>query len=292
MKSFRVILLCLLALWSSQTFAVGEQKNSHKNHECFIDSLNAECQNSQIVYVCMGQYAYAYHSTTECTGLNNCKGELKYTDEYNAINTLGRKPCCICWSNVSGNCADDNNLYSSASGGGGGGGYDSEAYAYVALAIVATGAILLANDIYAYPTYSFYKSNDYKSYYSSGYGISFGFRKTFKHSAIEYGGSYMNCNPYANAYESYYDISEQRWGFHLNYAQQLFYNQTPYWLKFYLGATGNYIQDEFGYGGFAGAEMRIIDRLKFDVRYEYSTLTNQVQAGFIYTFQKKYLWDK
>lgn len=60
------------------------------------------------VYVCTGEYAYAYHSRPDCPGLSNCKGEIKYTDKYTAINNLRRVPCCRCWSNVIGRCKDDN----------------------------------------------------------------------------------------------------------------------------------------------------------------------------------------
>ncbi len=89
--------------------------------EHYLDNLNVSCledkkkeenssdaENQQRVYICTGQYAYAYHSRPDCPGLNNCKGEIKYTDEHTAINRLERIPCCRCWSNVKGRCIDDN----------------------------------------------------------------------------------------------------------------------------------------------------------------------------------------
>ena len=88
-------------------------------------------QFSQTVYVCTGSYAYAYHSRSNCPGLGNCKGDIRYTDENYAVNSLNRVPCCRCWSNVSGRCKDDNPYYS---GGSGSGGDNSEAYAYLAIA--------------------------------------------------------------------------------------------------------------------------------------------------------------
>jgi hypothetical protein len=253
---------------------------------------------SQIVYICTGPYAEVYHSISNCAGLNNCKGDINYTDEYSAVNTFKRRPCCRCWSNVSRNCKDDNP--SSANGyGGGSGGNGSEAFAYVAIAIVATSAIILSNDFYIYPTYSFFKGGnlyyDYgiqKLIPKSGSGWIFGLRKTFKHSALEYGASYLKLqttyksgNSYSNNY------TKSRWGGHLNFVHQAFYNKIPNWLKVYFGPSINTVF-EFGYGGIIGSEMKLFDRLKFDLRYELTTQTNQIQAGLIFTYQKKYFWQK
>ena len=245
-----------------------------ENNENSIESSNS--QNSQIVYICTGNYAYAYHSRSDCPGLGNCKGEIKYTDEYTAVNNLGRVPCCRCWTNVTGRCKDDNPYY----GGGGGYGDNSEAYAYLALAIVAASAFILSNDIYIYPTLSFYNPQYFGSNNNLlGTGWTFGLRKKFKYSALEYGASYINHNYY------------NRWGGHLNYVHNIFYNSTPYWMRVYVGPTVNYIYN-FGYGGLVGVQMKIFDRLRFDIRYELTTQTNQIQAGLIFTYQKKYFWEK
>jgi hypothetical protein len=32
--------------------------------------------------------------------------------------------------------------------------------------------------------------------------------------------------------------------------------------------------------------------LKFDTRYELTSQTNQLQAGLIFNYQKKYLWQR
>jgi len=53
----------------------------------------------------------------------------------------------------------------------------------------------------------------------------------------------------------------------------------------------NYLND-FGGGGIVGIEMKIFDRLRFDLRYELTTQTNQIQVGLIFTYQKKYFWQK
>ena len=109
---------------------------------------------------------------------------------------------------------------------------------------------------------------------------------------MEYGASYIKYETTYNYGDGYTDTySENRWGGHLNYVHQVFYNKTPEWLKVYLGPSLNYVYD-FGYGGIVGTEIRLFDRLKFDVRYEMTTQTNQIQAGLIFTYQKKYFWKK
>jgi hypothetical protein len=247
-------------------------------------------KNFQVVYICTGSYAYAYHSRSDCPGLGNCKAEIKYTDENYAVNVLRRVPCCRCWSNVSDRCKDDNPY----GGGSSGGGDNSDIYKYVALAVVIGSAAILSNDIYIYPTYSFYKSNNRYSgnpNYSNTTGWIFGFRKTFKHSALEYGFSSIKSQIDYNNRGSFISTNyTNRWGYHFNFVQQIFYNKTPLWLKFYLGPSINSVY-EFGYGGVFGTEMKLLDRLKFDVRYEWTTQTNQVQAGLIFTYQKKYFWQ-
>jgi hypothetical protein len=269
------------------------EKKSGCNVSCSHGERRVNSQSAQTVYFCTGAYSYAYHSISNCPGLSNCGGQIRYVDENYAINVLGRVPCCRCWSNVAGRCKDDNPYYA-----GGGGGDDSEAYAILALGIVVASAAILSNDIYVYPAYSFYKGEgNYSSFPSfSNPSIStgwlMGFRKKFKHSALEYGASYLK-SEFQNKYRLGYEYPNyiDRWGVHFNFVHHVFYNKTPEWLKVYFGPSVNYVYD-FGFGGVIGKEIRLFDRLKFDVRYEWTTQTNQVQAGLIFTYQKKYLWQK
>lgn len=296
----QIIYLFLFLLFATFPFIGFADGHEHSALTTCSDNCVNHCdisnsQNSQIVYVCTGVYAYAYHSRSDCPGLGNCKGEIKYTDENTAVNSLGRVPCCRCWSNVAGRCKDDNPYYGGNSGGGGD---NSEAYAYLALAIVATSAIILSNDVYLYPTISFHNPTKTNNYYGqqSNIGVEtgwiFGFRKTFKHSALEYGASYLKTKVnYNYGYGYTYTNEIDRWGGHFNYVHQIFYNKTPNWLKVYFGPSINYVYD-FGYGGIIGTEMKLFDRLRFDVRYEWTTQTNQIQAGLIFTYQKRYFWQK
>ena len=152
--------------------------------------------------------------------------------------------------------------------------------AYVYLGIAVASVFIFSNDIYVYPTTSFYKSGEQ----TDGSGWIFGLRKTFNYSALEYGVSYLKSTT-NYGYEYRYTEPSERWGVHINFAQQIFYNKTPDWLRVYIGPSINYIYD-FGYGGIIGTEMRLFNRLKFDVRYERTTQTNQLQAGLIFTYQK------
>src|SRR5674476_5200 len=99
-------------------YAVNHSNKTESKHECHSFANGLTEANSQQVFICTGQYAYAYHSSATCPGLNNCKGEIKSTDEYSALNSYGRRPCCRCWTNISGNCKDDNPYNAGTSGGG------------------------------------------------------------------------------------------------------------------------------------------------------------------------------
>ena len=48
------------------------------------------------VYICTGSYSKRYHSTPECSGLNNCKGEIKAISMSSA-QKKGRTPCKKCF---------------------------------------------------------------------------------------------------------------------------------------------------------------------------------------------------
>lgn len=292
----KIFIFHLLFVFTFINTLFGAQENDSihslsviNNHHFSFYQLTTEHHPSQIVYICTGSYSYAYHSRSDCSGLNNCKAEIKYTNENYAVNSLGRSPCCKCWSNVKGRCKDD-----TPGTGSGGGGME-----IVALAIIATSVVILSNDIYVHPCMSFYtpKNLDNKMVINSkkglSYGLTFGFRKKFDHSALEYGLSYLTTNVnYTDSDDNYYfDNEVNRYGWHFNFVQQLFYNRTPDHIKIYLGPSVNYVYDT-GYGGILGTEIKLFDRLKFDIRYELTTQTNQLLAGFIFTYQKKYLWQK
>jgi hypothetical protein len=292
-------LLFLLTWIFSSSFLVKAEDKSHQftifNNE-FIEHKDTVLKSIflQSVYVCNGSYAYAYHSRSNCSGLGNCKGEIIFIDEDFAINKLGRVPCCRCWTNVSERCKDDNPNFSGSAGNQD----NSDTYKHLALITVIASAAVLSNDIYLYPAYSFYKRN---IPYDSSTGISnakngagwvFGFRKTFKHSALEYGVSLLKSDvDYVLRRGIHYSKSIDRWGGHFNFVHQVFYKRTQDWIKLYLGPSLNFVYS-FGYGGIVGSEMRIFERLKFDIRYEWTTQTNQIQAGLIFNYQKRYLWQK
>ena len=84
---------------------------------------------------------------------------------------------------------------------------------------------------------------------------------------------------------------QNRWGGHFNFVHQVFYNKTREWLKVYFGPSVNYV-NYFGFGGIIGTDMKLFDRLRFDLRYELTSQTNQIQVGLIFTYQKKYFWQK
>lgn len=48
------------------------------------------------VYICTGGFSKRYHSTPECSGLNNCQGEIK-SISISSAQKMGRTPCKLCF---------------------------------------------------------------------------------------------------------------------------------------------------------------------------------------------------
>lgn len=155
---------------------------------------------------------------------------MKYTDEYSAMNNFERVPCCRCWSNVSGRCHDDNKSAPIYGGG------DEDAYAYLAIVAIAASVAIVSNDFYVYPTFSFLDDSYYDSYNLNKdqlvekMGYSFGFRKTFDESALEYGVSVLT-NSHADLFEG---NSYKRWGFHFNYIHNILTSKTHPRVNIYI----------------------------------------------------------
>lgn len=229
---------------------------------------------NQTVYVCTGSYAYAYHSRSNCPGLNNCKGEIKYTDEDYARTGLNRKPCCICWSNVFGNCQNDNP--SGVGSGGSGSGGNNDAMAAVGIAILAGSAAVLSNDFYILNNFEIAP----KGY--SEQSFSFGFRKLLKQSAFEYGAS-----------KNYF------WKINLGYLQKIHSWGNDENLNLYVGPIANmYLgpiaayDSKIGFGGVLSSQYTLGKVVKLDLRYELTSNTNRVSLGLIFHYQDRYFWQR
>jgi hypothetical protein len=165
---------------------------------------------------------------------------------------------------------------------------DPRAFLVIAVVVATVAAFIVSNDMTAHRTYSFIHP---APRYSNNFGWTFGLRKTFPHAALEYGGSYMQFYDFSGTNPNYFFRKQQLVGAHLSFVHQVFYNQTPDRLRFYIGPSVNYVRMA-GVGGIAGVEYKVFDRLKFDVRYELTTQTNQLQAGLFLTYQKKSPWEK
>ena len=61
-----------------------------------ISASNLHSTKTETVYICTGNYATKYHSTSECAGLNNCKGQIIAVTLYDAVNKYNRTPCSRC----------------------------------------------------------------------------------------------------------------------------------------------------------------------------------------------------
>jgi hypothetical protein len=285
-------LIIFFGLLSVSSFA-----KTHVSHEHETSPFDSKDLLTQNVIVCSGQYAYAYHSRDNCPGLNNCQAQLFTVSEYDAVNKYSRKACCRCWQNVSNNCHDDNPTNS-----GGRNTASSDAgYAYIALAFVATGAILLSNEVYVAPTYSFQRSSnvsnsisgtlDFKNLSSFGWTIQF--RKKFPQSNLEYGAGFIDYKyPLDNNFN--YNPNKRIWRANINYIFNVFYDKLPERFNIFLGPSANFEFDRSkpGFGAVAGCSYRLFDRLKVDIRHELTSTTNQTSIGLQFLYQKKYFWIK
>jgi len=278
----------LLLLISLNLIPLSNAHNGHENHDSkFTSPHNPTTTNQNIVYICMGGYAYAYHSISNCPGLGNCRSEIKYTYESVAINNYKRVPCCRCWSNVYGRCNDDNprSQYGGGSGGGGGG-----IEAAIAIGLLTVGVAMLSNDIYFYPTYSFKQVQLNNTIANEQYGYTLGFRRDFNKVILEYGLSFLKTVKTTDFGFGMIDSYEtDRIGGHFNTLIRIKHNRSQN--GFFIGPTLNYVYD-YGIGGIFGYEFKIFDRVNLDLRYELTTQTNQLQAGLVIKYQKDFFWKK
>ena len=58
----------------------------------FYDNREEE---TNMVYICTGKTAHAYHSTDDCYGIQSCKGDIEEVSLDEAVD-MGRTPCHYC----------------------------------------------------------------------------------------------------------------------------------------------------------------------------------------------------
>jgi len=156
------------------------------------------------------------------------------------------------------------------------------------IAIIGS-VILYSNDIYIRPTLSFgYYDKKNQIKYKNGFGWSYGLRKQFNRSALEYGINRINYK-YENPL---YTNNQQFTYFNLNYLHNINFNFVPSRIQSYAGLGMNIGRNSFGLSGVFGAYLPLIDRFNLDFRYELGNLTNQIHIGIIFKYQKEYLWNK
>lgn len=82
----RPILKSILAILA---VAMLSSSDIPSNHETVPES-------ETYVYICTGKSSKRYHKTSKCTGLDNCKGEVKKVT-LKFAEDKGRTPCKICY---------------------------------------------------------------------------------------------------------------------------------------------------------------------------------------------------
>ena len=269
--------------------------NSHKDS---LTSNQAFTPDDQTVFICAGRHAYAYHSDRNCSALSSCTGEIKYTDESYALYTMGRRPCCLCWSNAGPQCKDDRNTGDNPDGG-------SAPFAEkkaivnstIAVTAITLNLLVLSNDVYYSPALSIdSKSIDGKAI--AGFAHNVGFRKTFDRAALEYGVVYSSFN-YQNSYYINDDLHTYTsqynyWGFNISFVHNIKSSFIYKHDKVYggLALSGFNLNNTPGLGFIVGDSYEINNRLKSDFRLFYSQRIFQIQVGIIFNYQKKYIWQR
>jgi hypothetical protein len=126
-----------------------------------------------------------------------------------------------------------------------------------------------------------------------GFGYSFGLRKEWTRSALEYGLSAIKYEP--QYMDPTYNIETTGFvnhiSFDLNFVHNIFTNKAPFPLKPYAGVATR-LGTRNGIGAIIGTSIPFLDRFKLDVRYELGLNTNFVRFGLIFKYQKTYLWNK
>jgi len=292
-------------------FYLGLFINAHSHGTCsasdsihnksFQDSITkneAFVFNDQAVFICTAGYANAYHSNSNCSGLTGCLGEIKYTDESYALYTMGRRPCCLCWINAGPQCRVDG--YTGRNYGGGRGFSGDRGvleYGAVAISVITLSVLTLSNDVYYSPALSIdSKSVDGKV--MAGFAHNFGLRKTFEKMAFEYGVVYSSFS-YQNSYYENNDLytyssKHNYWGFNLNFVHDIkrafiYKNDKVYGG---LALSGFNLKNAPGLGFIVGDSYELNNRFKSDFRLFYSQRIFQIQAGIIFNYQKKYIWQR
>jgi hypothetical protein len=59
-------------------------------------SFAADQDGSAKVFICTGEYAYAYHKHAKCRGLKQCRAEIKQLTIAQAKELKREKPCGYC----------------------------------------------------------------------------------------------------------------------------------------------------------------------------------------------------
>ena len=85
MKRFLIAFLFVFAFNFSPLTTAGSK----------VDQVPA--QQETYVWICTGGSAYAYHSRSSCSGLNNCQGRIIKVTEREAIEKYHRRPCKRCY---------------------------------------------------------------------------------------------------------------------------------------------------------------------------------------------------
>jgi len=311
MKSFYLILLCIF-------FSI----------PIFSQTNTKEAEEVDQVLVCTGKNFEAFHSDKRCTGLDNCTDSLQTVLYDVALDSLGRKLCCICWENPGKDCVNDNpdayvpsdneyedeeddDYYGETPGiyvddwwwwGADGGPYW--------VAVMAVGSVvLLSNEVYVGASYPYLPprlSSNLRLDVEPAVGVDLMFRKNLKRDAFEYGFNYHTFDLIEETNAGAAITSERErlmWVVsYLHNFNQHFYNPNgkENKVKFFAGPLVTFgvnewnedNRNEFGVGGIVTMSFPLSKRVFIDVRSQMSNYSSEIKLGLRWRYQEKYPWQK
>lgn len=63
----------------------------------FAFAVPAVSETNEMVYICTGSSAYAYHCNKNCRGLGRCGSDIVHMTKEKAISLGYKKPCGFCY---------------------------------------------------------------------------------------------------------------------------------------------------------------------------------------------------
>lgn len=281
----------------------------------------ADTLSADDVYICVGNNSEAFHSIKDCVGLDTCTDSLQVVSTSVALRKYKRKECCRCWKNPLENCADDNPDYGLEEEGRRFGDdiyFDDFWWAadggQVYFAFMALGSVvILSNEVFVAPSYTLLPpklggSGRFRTEPFLLFGLNIMFRKNLKLDAFEYGINYHEFDVVSNSGNpptselkgslmfafSYLHLMNQHFSenFEKGKGVEVFAGPLLTFGRYNIGANAEEVGNRFGVGATGAVSFPIVERLRLELRGDFTNYSSELKLGLRWWYQKKYPWQK